>query len=121
MRSDNPTRRGRKGQGNSDRAQRFAIHVPVRYRLPPSPDWFVARTENVSRSGILFPTECIFEPATPLDVRFELPLSDKDGVHAEVVCKGEVVRVEQTYPGGISPTMAVAIHNYRLEQRRQPN
>ena len=111
----------RRGQEASDRARRFPIHIPVRYRMPPSPDWFVACTENVSRSGVLFRTECIFLPTTTLDLRLELPpINNHDGVRAEVVCKGEVVRVEHTYPVGTSLTVAVAIHYYRLAQKRQP-
>lgn len=106
----------------SGRAQRFPIHVPIRYRIPRSRDWLEAYTENVSRSGVLFRAECNFEPTTTLDLRLELPpINNKDGVHAEVVCKGEIVRVEQTYPVGISPIVAVAIHRYRLAQKRQPN
>lgn len=111
-----------RGQGTSGRAQRFPIHVPVRYRIPRSPSWFVASTENVSRSGVLFRTDCIFEPTTALDLRLELPPINNEGrVHAEVVCRGEVVRVEQTHDAGGSPSVAVAIHNYRLAQKRQPN
>jgi hypothetical protein len=111
-----------KGQEVPGRAQRFPLRVPVRYRIPRSPDWFVACSENVSRSGILFRAKRIFKPTTPLDVRFELPPTNKkNGLHAEVVCKGEVVRVEQTYPGKISPVVAVAIRYYRLAQKRQPN
>jgi hypothetical protein len=112
----------RKRQGTSGRAPRFPIHIPIRYRIPRSPRWFVACTENVSRSGVLFRTECVFEPTTPLDLRLELPSVDNgDGLHGEIVCKGEVVRMNQPDPVGIPPTVAVAIHNYRLAQKRRQN
>jgi hypothetical protein len=112
----------KKGQEVAGRAKRFPIHVPVRYRIPHSPDWFVACTENVSRSGVLFRTDCVFEPMTTLDLRLELPpLNNNGGTHAEIVCKGEVVRVERDYPVGDSPAIAVAIYNYRLAKKRQPN
>jgi len=97
------------------------VHIPVRYRLPHSPEWFEAQTENVSHTGVLFRTECILEPRTIVDVRLELPPTNGDGFHAEVVCKCEVVRVDQTYGGGIAPALAVAIHNYRLTRKLQPN
>lgn len=119
MRNNNTLRRRREG---CDRAQRFPIRVPVRYRIPRSPDWFSACTENVSCSGVLFRSECVFEPTTTLDLRLELPrINNKNGVRAEIVCKGEVVRVEQAYPVGIPPAVAVAIHNYRLAQKRPLN
>jgi len=112
----------RKGQEALERAQRFPIHIPVRYRIPRSPDWSVACSENVSWSGVLFRTECIFKPTATLDLRLELPrVNNNGGVRAEVVCKGEVVRVEQTYPAGTSSAVAVAIRQYRLAQMRQPN
>jgi hypothetical protein len=108
-------------QEASARAERFPIHIPVRYRVPHSPEWFEARTENVSHSGVSFRTEHIFKPTTTLEVRLVLPPTNWDGAHAEVVCKGEVVRVEQTHGAGIPPTLAVAIRKYRLARKRQPN
>ena len=111
-----------KDQETSSRAQRFPIHLPIRFRTTHSPSWFVASTENVSCSGVLFRTECVFEPSTPLDLRLELPPIDGEtGVHGEIVCKGEVVRMEPDGHFGVSPGVAVAIRNYRLAQRRRPN
>jgi len=104
------------------RAQRFPIHVPVHYRIPSSRDWLVACTENVSCSGVLFRTDCVFEPTTPIDLRLELPpINNKSGIHAEVICKGEVVRMEHT--DGVRPPLAVAvaIHNYRLAKKKEPD
>jgi hypothetical protein len=101
-------------QEAATRAERFLLQIPVRYRIPHSPKWFEARTENVSCTGVLFRTECLLKPTTRVDVRLELPPTNGDGTHGEVVCKGEVVRVEQTRGGGIPPALAVAIHNYRL-------
>jgi hypothetical protein len=112
----------KKGQEVPGRARRFPIHVPIRYRLPRSGDWFEACTENVSRSGVLFRTDSVFEPMTTLDLRLELPaVPNNGGTHAEIVCKGEVVRVERQYPVGDSSAIAVAIYNYRLAKKRQPN
>lgn len=112
----------KKGQEAPGRAQRFPIHVPIRYRVPRSQNWSVSQTENVSRSGILFRTDCVFEPMTTLDLRLELPpINNNGGTHAEIVCKGEVVRVERDHAVGDSPAVAVAIYNYRLAKKRQPN
>ena len=105
------------------RAQRFPIRVPIRYRVPSSRDWFLACTENISRSGVLFRTECVIEPTTTLQFKLELPpINNKVGFHAEVVCRGRVVRTEQTDDVGTSSAVAVAIHNYRLaKKKQQPN
>jgi hypothetical protein len=105
----------------SARAERFPVQIPVRYRIPDSPEWFEARTENVSHTGVLFRTKSILKPTTLIEVRLELPPTDRKGIHAEVVCQCEVVRVEKTRGGGISPALAVAIHDYRLTRNREPN
>jgi len=112
----------RKRQQGPERAQRFPIHLPIRYRVPESAEWFVACTDNVSRSGVVFRTARAFEPTTHLDLRLELPLTDNDaGMRGEIACKGEVVRVEKSRPLGFSKTVAVAIRNYRLMRKREPN
>lgn len=111
-----------RGQLTSDRAPRFPIHIPIRYRRLHSRDWLVGSTENVSRSGVLFRAERPFELAAILDLRLELPqTNDQDRVRAEIACKGEVVRVDLTYDAGGSVAVAVAIHDYRLVQKRPLN
>lgn len=118
MRNDPKARSGREA---STRAERFPVQIPVRYRIPKSPEWFAARTENVSHTGVLFRAEYLFQPTTMVEVRLELPPTNKGGVNAEVVCKCEVVRVEQTRAGGIPPALAVAILDYRLTRKQRPN
>ncbi|MGC9997428.1 MAG: PilZ domain-containing protein [Terriglobia bacterium] len=113
----------RKRQEANGRARRFTIHIPVRYRLPRSPEWFEAYTENVSRSGVLFRTDRTFEPTTALDLRLELPPVDNgERVRGEVVCKGEVVRMDQSDDrDGVPSGVAVAIHRYWMTQIREQN
>ena len=113
----------RKRQESNGRARRFPIHLPVRYRLPRSPEWHEAYTENVSRSGVLFRTYRTLEPTTALDLRLELPPVDNgERVRGEVVCKGEVVRTDLSDDGdGIPSGVAVVIHRYRMAQKREPN
>jgi len=105
----------------STRANRFPVHIPLRFRLPHSPEWVEARTENASRTGVLFRSECIFKPTTRVEVRLEIPSTNGDGAQAEVVCECEVVRVEQTHGAEIPPALAVAIHKYRFTRKCQPN
>ena len=113
----------RKRQEACGRAQRFPVRIPVRYRLARSREWFEAYTENISRSGVLFRTVRVLEPATPLDLRLELPPVDNgESVRGEVVCKGEVVRMDPPdNPKGNQSGVAVAIHRYWLAQRRASN
>ena len=93
-----------------ERDERVSVQIPIRYRLPLSPEWLTASTENVSCSGILFRSDSDVNPGTPIDVILELPwTSNKVRIGAEVVCKGEVARVEKTSKS-ICPAIAFAIH-----------
>jgi hypothetical protein len=73
----------------SVRARRFAMEMPLQYRARGEQTWHEARTENISRSGVLFRTEGTLEIATEIDMTFVLP-----GLEAApaVVCRGRVVR-----------------------------
>ena len=111
----------RRGQEGSNRAERFTVHMPVRYRIPHSQEWLEAQTENVSHTGVLFRTKSILKPTTIVDVRLEVPPTIRDGTHAEVVCKCEVVRVEKTRGRKKSPALALAIRAYRFTRKQEPN
>lgn len=105
----------------STRANRFPVQIPIRYRLPQSPEWIESQTENVSHTGVLFRTKSILKPTTIVDVRLEFPPTNGDGTHAEVVCKCEVIRVDQTRGRKTSRGLAVAIRNYRFTRKQEPN
>jgi len=112
-----------KRQESPGRARRFPLRLLVRYRLARSRQWFEAYTENVSRSGVLLRTERVFEPTAALDLRLELPpVENGERVRGEVICKGEVVRMDPPDdPKGTPSGVAVAIHRYWLAQKREPN
>lgn len=103
------------------RAERFQVHMPVRYRLPDSAEWLEACTENVSHTGVLFRTKSILKPSTMVDVRLEVPPTKIDGSRAEVICKCEVVRVEKPRGKKNSPALGFAIRNYRFTRKQEPN
>jgi hypothetical protein len=105
----------------SNRAERYAIHLPVRYREPRSPGWFEGETENISGSGVLFRTECLLSPKTTVEMRLALPVAIKDEAPCEIVCKGVIVRMEQSDIGGVPPALAVAIQDYQFVRARQLN
>ena len=98
----------------STRAQRFAIHIPILYREPQTSKWFEGRTENISYSGVLFRAEYPLQPKTTVELRFELPIAILGEARGEVVCKGAVVRIEESPISGIPPALAVAIEGYRM-------
>lgn len=96
------------------RAQRFAIQTSLRYRVSGQMNWYEGRTENISRSGVLFRGEHLVEPNTPVEMRFVLPAEISDRVSAEVTCRGYIVR--KVLPSGTEtfPALAAAILAYRF-------
>jgi hypothetical protein len=105
----------------SIRAERFPIHIPVRYREPGGQVWFEGKTENISRSGVLFRTESVLSPKTTIEMRLTPQVVIKDEAPCEILCKGVVVRTEQSNIRGAPPALAVAIQHYRLSRGRQVN
>jgi hypothetical protein len=103
----------------SARAQRFAIHIPVRYRKPHTSRWFEGRTENISYSGVLFRAEFPLQPKTTVELRFELPIAILGEAPGEIVWKGAVVRIEESPISAITPALAVAIDGYRMARGLQ--
>jgi len=100
----------------STRARRFAIHIPIRYRKPHTSRWFEGRTENISYSGVLFRAEFPLQPKTTVELRFELPIAILGEAEGKIVCKGVVVRIEESPISAIPPALAVSIRGYRMER-----
>ncbi len=75
------------------RADRFAIALPIRYRLCGLDSWADAATLNVSRTGVL--VRCVSGcPLPSRDVSFTLALPPCGVVElARIRCQGRVVRV----------------------------
>jgi len=104
------------------RARRFALHLRVYYRELNGQGWFEGRTENISRTGMLFICTAPLRVDTVVELKLELAAGVvKEDHPAEVLCKGTVVRVEQI--GGLEPptALAVAIHPYRITRGNSPS
>jgi hypothetical protein len=95
------------------RAPRFEIRVPVKYRPSGATDWRDGRTENISRSGVLFRTDLAMSVQTPIELLMALP-EEVGGESAPVLCRGRVVRTEPPKPDDPRPAVAAAIAGYRL-------
>ena len=89
------------------RAQRFPIHIPMRFRQSGDPAWSEATTINISRSGVLFHADKPLQPQTVLEILMELPTEIAGELPANVICCGPVVRVDP-------PLAAAAFVHYRL-------
>jgi hypothetical protein len=72
-----------------DRAQRFPMTVPLRFRKSGMPHWLEARTVNISRTGILFGTDETIPIGSVLDVSVDFPM------HSTLECQCTVVRTDE--------------------------
>jgi hypothetical protein len=99
---------------SAPRAQRYSIQIPLKYRPSGMPGWWEGRTENISRSGVLFRTDHLMPLQTPVDVLMSLPDELGDAGSGLVVCEGRVVRTEPPQPDDPRPAVAVTIASYRL-------
>jgi PAS domain S-box-containing protein len=95
------------------RAQRFNLHLPMKYRQVGEHDWREATTENISRSGLLFQADETLSPNVQLEINLVLPVEIAGLSAAEVVCRGEVVRRQDGEK--TTTAMAAKILQYRFQ------
>jgi hypothetical protein len=102
---------------SSERARRFALHLPIYFRQPLSGTWLEGTTENVSYTGVLFRSPYPIVPETPLELRLQLAIGASLNHASEIRCKGAVVRVEPRNAPESPIAVAVAISDYRIVRR----
>lgn len=99
----------------SMRAQRFQLHLPLKYRRLDEDRWHSGETRNISRSGLLFEAEDILQPNVILEINLVLP-SEIAGLSAtEVVCRGEIVRAVDSGEEKIPRALAAKILQYHFQ------
>ena len=114
-----PTTRAR--QAPPARAQRFQLHLPLRYRRLGETQWHVGTTENISRSGLLFQSDDdVLQPNSQLEINLVLPAEIAGLAGTEVVCRGEVVRTVERQGESVSPALAARILQYHFQHGPLP-
>jgi len=98
------------GPRSKRRATRFALNLPLRYRVRGDVAWSYGMTENISCSGALVRTGRAAGLATPVELEVVLPGTDEGG--ARVIGHGSVTRA----PGSIGGDheIAMSIDEYEL-------
>jgi hypothetical protein len=97
------------------RAQRFHLHLPLRYRRLGEQNWHDGTTENISRSGMLFQADELLQPSAQLEINLVLPAEIAGLSATEVVCRGEVVRTIKPNGGTVNPALAARILQYHFQ------
>ena len=96
------------------RAQRFAIQMPLRYRRSGEVAWHEGKTENISRSGVLFQAEELLEMNTPVELSFALPVEVGGEAGAVVFCQSQIVRTVLPPATDARPALAALIRSYEF-------
>jgi hypothetical protein len=75
------------------RAARYQIAIPLRYRTLGESSWYDGRSENISRTGLLFRAERLLSEQVSIEMMLEMPaeVTAASGVH---VRRGRIVRAE---------------------------
>src|SRR5271165_6504278 len=107
-------------QISPSRAQRFQLHLPLRYRRLGEKHWHEGTTENISRSGMLFSTDELLQPSSQLEINLVLPAEIAGLSATEVVCRGEVVRTIEPVGETLSPALAARILQYHFQHGPLP-
>jgi len=102
------------------RAQRFQLHLPLRYRRLGETIWHVGKTENISRSGLLFEADEALQPNSQLEINLVLPAEIAGLSETEVVCRGEVVRTVEPDERTMHPALAARILQYHFQHGPLP-
>ena len=101
------------------RAPRYPLRIPLRYRPAGDPEWREGRTENISRSGMLFRAEEMIPANAQLEINLVLPAEIAGLSAAEVVCRGEVVRSLEPEQPTMTPALAAKILQYHFQHGSQ--
>jgi len=102
------------------RAQRFSLHLPLKYRRLGETQWHVGTTENISRSGLLFQADDVLQPNSVLEINLVLPAEIAGLSGTEVVCRGEVVRTVDRKGPAVNPALAARILQYHFQHGPLP-
>ena len=102
------------------RAQRFQLHLPLRYRRLGEKVWHEGTTENISRSGMLFQADEVLQPNSQLEINLVLPAEIAGLSATEVVCRGEVVRTVEGHGTTLTPALAARILQYHFQHGPLP-
>jgi len=93
------------------RAPRYQIGILLRYRPIGEPIWREGRSENISRTGVLFSPERVLSVHTHIELMLEMPaeVAASTGVHLR---RGRVVRAIQASHLEDSPPYAAAVFEF---------
>lgn len=98
----------------SMRAPRFALNLPVRYRVAGSEPWLQGKTENISGSGVLFQADQALTIDTPIEISIAMPPVAPASTSAEVRCQAHIVRIAASLSEEAQTLIAAAFSDFEF-------
>ena len=102
-----------------ERAERYAITLPMRYRLVGEETWAAGTTVDISRSGVLFEGERSVDREAAIELVLTMPAEVADG--ARVVARGVVARATAHGVANARRTFAATIADYSFVRDERNN
>ena len=102
-----------------ERAQRYDIALPMRYRRVGEETWATGTTVNISRSGVVFEGERSMDREAAIELVLTMPVDVADG--ARVVARGVVVRAAAPDVADARQTFAATIADYTFVRDERNN
>jgi hypothetical protein len=88
-----------------DRAERFPLPLPVRYRTDAAAEWLSGTTKNISGTGILFAADQELTVGAVIEMELAME-ADGESWPSKIVARARVVRIAS--PAAISAPAAIA-------------
>ena len=98
-----------------ERAQRYAITLPMRYRRVGEETWAAGTTVDISRSGVLFEGERSVDREAAIELVLTMPVEVADGA------RGVVVRAAAQSAADARRTFAATIADYTFVRDERNN
>lgn len=99
-----------------DRASRYNVNIPVRYRPFGDLGWTETKTINISCSGVLFEVDEPLELDAPVELSFDVPVEIGGTGDEELTCRGQVVRTIMPPATDAPSAAAAAIADFRVKE-----
>ena len=107
----------------SPRARRLRLPIDVEFRRQSGNQLLAGTIDNISQSGLLIRSEHGPSKGELLEMIFEMPIEISGQRNAQVLCAGQVVRLQVPPQAEASSGFAVSVIDYRFlnsESRKQP-
>jgi hypothetical protein len=102
------------------RARRFSLPLPVRYRIATAADWLSGTTRNLSDSGILFTADQSLEVGMVLEMELAME-ADGERWPSMIVAHAAVVRVLPESPQAVTAIAARFLDHEMLPRPLGPS